>query len=251
MGGPGGNEAPPGVGMTTASSPAPPASMPTPTHMQTPRTANSPAPPAASSAPTPAANKQRAPWPGDKANPLTVLFLSWLDGLLWRGYRKPLQDEDIYAAPIKHSAKSVRARVEAFQTRHPSASFTSVIVRAFFLRWLAGFTSKVVFICAYLLQPFWVGALVMYIDDRLVGRYNESSTYFWGIHSGLHLAAGLTVTSLVAILVSLVIVGRGSAGLIDRLSQISLVTHAPHSASILTSSTRRATGRTCARRSVD
>ena len=159
---------------------------------------------AASPAPAVAVNKQqRAPWPGDKANPLSVLFLSWLNGLLWRGYRKPLEDGDIYAAPAQHSAESVRARVEAFRARHPTASFTSVIIRAFILRWLAGFASKCVFICAYLLQPFFVGALVSFIDDQLLGRYNDSSTYFFGaIHKGLHLAAGLTVTSLVAILVS-------------------------------------------------
>lgn len=162
---------------------------------------------AAAASPAPAvataSKQQRAPWPGDKANPLSVLFLSWLDGLLWRGYRQPLEDGDIYAAPARHSAESVRARVEAVMARHPTASFTSVIIRAFALRWLAGFASKCIFICAYCLQPFFVGALVSYIDDRLLGRYNDSSTYFFGgIHKGLHLAAGLTVTSLVAILVS-------------------------------------------------
>ncbi len=129
-----------------------------------------------------------------------MLLLAWLDPLLWRGFRKPLDEDDTHAVPKLHSARSVRGRVEAFRAAYPDATFTSAILRTFVLRWLAGFCSKCVFVTAYLFQPFWVGSLITYINDRMLGRYTESSVYFWGFHKGLHLAAGLVVTSLVAIL---------------------------------------------------
>lgn len=161
---------------------------------------------AADSAPShhEAHTRSRAPWPGERANPLSVLLLTWLDALLWRWYRKPLDVDDTYAVPTAHSAQSVRERVLAFRARHPDATFTSTILRAFALRWLAGFCAKCVFVTAYVLQPFWVGALVEYVNHRVMdggtGGGGKEPTYFLGIHNGLLLATGLVVTSLVAIL---------------------------------------------------
>lgn len=142
------------------------------------------------------------PWPGDKASALSVLFLSWLDPLLWLGFRKPLGEDDVYAVPERHASRSVRERVLAFQARHPEApkSFTHAILRTFALRWLAGFMTKSTFVVAYLLQPFWVGSIVAYINDKMLGRFDQNSSYFCGIHDGRYLAAGLVLTSMVATL---------------------------------------------------
>ena len=52
---------------------------------------------------------------------------------------------------------------------HPTESFGLVIFRAFWLRWLASFMAMVVFVVAFLLQPFWVGALLQYITDKSSG----------------------------------------------------------------------------------
>lgn len=147
--------------------------------------------------------RSRAPWPGERASPLSVLLLTWLDALLWRGYRKPLDVDDFYAVPTAHSAQSVRERVLAFRARHPDATFTSTILRAFALRWLAGFCANCVFVTAYVLQPFWVGALVEYVNHRVLDGGTGGGTeptYFLGIRNGLLLTTGLVVMSLVAIL---------------------------------------------------
>ena len=141
---------------------------------------------------------KRKPSPLDKARWPSVLFLSWLDPLLWQGAHKPLKDEDIPAAPSAHASRVVRNRVVAFQRTHPRTSFGAVIFRTFIWRWMVGFVGQFIFIGAFIMQPFWVGALLQYIADKMNNR--PSGAYFLGLENGYYLAACLVATSFVAVL---------------------------------------------------
>jgi ABC-type antimicrobial peptide transport system permease subunit len=109
------------------------------------------------------------------------------------------QEADIYPAPLPHQAEEIKTIVEQWRKRRPGYSFSALLLRAFLRRWLAGFASSCLFVTAFLLQPFWVGALLQYIADNAAGRYNDESRYLFGVHSGYGLASGLVVTSFVAI----------------------------------------------------
>lgn len=142
---------------------------------------------------------KRKPSPLDKARWPSVLFLSWLDPLLWQGAHKPLKDEDVPAVPTAHASRVVRNRVVAFQRTHPRTSFGAVIFRTFFWRWMCGFVGQCIFVGAFIMQPFWVGALLQYIADKMNNR-PVAGAYFLGLENGYYLAACLVATSFLAVL---------------------------------------------------
>ncbi|KAI9353217.1 P-loop containing nucleoside triphosphate hydrolase protein [Zopfochytrium polystomum] len=48
-------------------------------------------------------------------NPLSWLFLSWMDGLLWRGYKQPLQPEDLYKMRDSDRADALSNVLDSFR----------------------------------------------------------------------------------------------------------------------------------------
>lgn len=85
----------------------------------------------------------------DEARWPSVLFLSWLDHLLWQGTQKPQEDEDIPAVPSAHALRVVRNRITAFQRTHPRTSFGAVIFRTFIWRWMSGFVGQCIFVGSF------------------------------------------------------------------------------------------------------
>jgi ABC-type multidrug transport system fused ATPase/permease subunit len=63
---------------------------------------------------------------------------------------------------------------------------------------MCGFVGQWIFVGAFTMQPFWVGALLQYIADKMNNR--PGGAYFLGLENGYYLAASLVATSFLAVL---------------------------------------------------
>ena len=138
--------------------------------------------------PTPSLLKPRPhDSPLQHAGPLSVLFLSCLDHLIRLGASRPLQIDDIPAAPLSHQSESIHATLEACRQKHPKWSFGSILLWAFIPRYIPSAISKTIFAICFLLQPFWIGSLLEFVHDRAKDPTSASSHghYLFGITSGI------------------------------------------------------------------
>jgi hypothetical protein len=105
---------------------------------------------------------------------------------------RPAQETDVFTSPPAHSSAAIKAHVQAYMAKHPRLRFSHAILRAYGRRWLAGLAAMCCFVVCFLLQPFWVGALLQYVADCAAGTYTDDSRYFMNTHSGYRCEARLS-----------------------------------------------------------
>ncbi|KAF0711615.1 hypothetical protein As57867_005163, partial [Aphanomyces stellatus] len=137
-------------------------------------------------------SQDEAPWsqrrhPLEAAGWFSYATVSWLDALVWKGYKTPLSEGDVWPLAYADSAEALSAQMEPYWK---NSNLTMVILRAFRYRIVVSFSLYGVYAAVSLIQPIAVKSLMQFLN-------NAPSTDL-GITNGYVLALLLFVISLLA-----------------------------------------------------
>lgn len=135
--------------------------------------------------------------PLDDAGFLSRLFFLWLSPLISLGSKKPLEAEDVYCLPHDHLSSVVHDRISHFwkleRERHPERpQLYRALFNAYSGYMIGSAFYFLIFIAITMIQPFFVSALLDYV--------NTGEVNLWGMKSGYTVACVLGAVSIVSVL---------------------------------------------------
>ncbi|KAK7872348.1 hypothetical protein R5R35_002792 [Gryllus longicercus] len=118
--------------------------------------------------------KHHNPNPKATANPVSKLFLWWTRKIFWTGYRRELEEADLYNPMLEDQSEVLgdrlegtwRAEVARAKTTGRTPSLLRAIFRAFWLRYLLfGAVLAVQCLVIRIAQPLLLGRLIQYFSE--------------------------------------------------------------------------------------
>ncbi|EQC32348.1 hypothetical protein SDRG_10095 [Saprolegnia diclina VS20] len=131
--------------------------------------------------------------PVESANRFSFALMLWMDGLIRRGAKEPLQENDVWLLPSGDTAAALSARFAAewaIEKTRPTPRFHKALWRTVRRRLYCTLGLYLLYSFIMLLQPIVIKSLLQFMQGKPTSL---------GIESGYGLAALLTVVSLVAV----------------------------------------------------
>lgn len=151
-------------------------------------------PPEKAPAPANAVTIRRSPW--------AFVTLSWVDGLLRAGYRKPLQESDLPDLPGKEKAASCAsvldeywAKLEAYHKdpiNHRKPSFVAPLARKFWLLFLISLVLQAVTVAIAILLPTQIENVIEALRTGS-GRFITGGFVYAAIYAGMQILQSVSL----------------------------------------------------------
>jgi ATP-binding cassette subfamily C (CFTR/MRP) protein 4 len=123
----------------------------------------------------------------------SIISLSFLDGIVALGARRPLEVEDMHELPDRLKSVNIAQRFRPYweheQRSSPRPSFTRALLRAYWRRLVVASSCVLGYAVLIAAQPFFMGAILRYVQG-------DKDASVIGISSGVGLAVALSLCTL-------------------------------------------------------